>query len=250
MQLLPSFGHSFTRHAYHFFGTQPPFIQIPPPIDVNGSGIVHAVVPLVPVVDVEPLVVVDPFVVVDPLVVVREPAREAGIQPPFTHTPPPIELNGSDVVQPPNVIDVLLLVVDDDEDVVLDDEVEDEVVVDEDEVVVPPLIPPGIHPPFTHVPPPIEANGSGVVQPAEDPEVVVTEDVEVVVVVVVDPLYMEAGTHPPPTHTPPPIEANGSGVVQPPLVDVDEDVEDDELELENESTVVPTSSRPLLIQAS
>ena len=139
------------------------------------------------------------------------------------------------------IVGPLLVVVVDEEDVVP----EDEVVVDDD-VVVPPIMPPGIHPPLTQVPPPIEAKGSGVVQPAVDPEVVVTDDV--VVVVDVDPLYIDAGTHPPPTHTPPPIETNGSDVVQP-LVDPEE-VEPDDPELTNEVTVVPTSSRPLLIHAS
>ncbi len=72
-----------------------------------------------------------------------------------------------------------------------------------DGVVQPPLVPPlvlppdvpGIQPPFTQVPPPIAANGSGVVQP---PDVLVV-----------------GRTHPPFTQVQP---VPGDGVVQPPLV--------------------------------
>src|SRR5690348_1416122 len=67
----------------------------------------------------------------------------------------------------------------------------------------------------THVPPPIEANGSGVVQERAD-------DVNVGVVGVAEGAgagvnVESAGIHPPLTQTPPPIEANGSAVVHPPL---------------------------------
>src|SRR5579864_6592671 len=45
------------------FGTQPPFTHTPPPIDVNGSGMVHP------------------------------PASEIGTQPPLTQVPPPTDAN-------------------------------------------------------------------------------------------------------------------------------------------------------------
>ena len=52
---------------------------------------------------------------------------------------------------------------------------------------------PGVHPPLTQVPPPIDANGSGVAQL----------------------LVLVRGVQPPLTQAPPPIEAKGSGVAHP-----------------------------------
>lgn len=168
--------------------------------------------------------------------------------------PPPIDTNGSDIVQPPVNGDV---VVDDGgpDDVVPDpaDVPFGAVVVDVDEVVLP-VMPGGSHPPLTHAPPPIDANGSGVVQPAET--VVVEVVVDGGVVGEGDAPVMPGGSHPPLTHEPPPIVANGSVVVQPPA-DEDEDEDDDVLddvdpESVNESTavLVPTSKRPVAIQVS
>lgn len=189
-----------------------------------------------PVVVVDPLVVVvEPLVDVEEDVLVTDPAREAGIHPPFTHTPPPIELNGSEVVQPTDDVVVLLLV-----DEVVGGGGGGVVVVD------PPLMPDGTHPPLTQVPPPIDANGSGVVQPVVDPDVL--DDVVVVVVDVDDDVFsIDAGIHPPFTQTPPPIAANGSDVVQPPLEEVEDDVDVDPAVL---AVALPTSNRPLLIHAS
>lgn len=72
----------------------------------------------------------------------------------------------------------------------------------------------GTHPPFTHAPPPIVTNGSGVVHP-----VVLGAGAGGVGV---DGCgaegAMPAGTQPPPRHTPPPMATNGSGVVQPPVL--------------------------------
>ena len=77
------------------------------------------------------------------------------------------------------------------------------------------VIPPGIQPPPTQVPPPIERNGSGVVQLLADDDGVEAP------VVVTGVLAEPVGTQPPPTHVPPPIPRNGSGVVQAPGADAD-----------------------------
>lgn len=191
---------NFTTDVFYCFGIHPPFTQRPPPIDTNGSGIVQppnvgAGVPEVDVpLDDEDAGVIDTW---------------PGIQPPFTHVPPPMLTKGSGMVQPAFdvVEDVTTTVVE-----VVD--VED---VDDDDVdVVGALIPAGIHPPLTQLPPPIAMNGSGVEQVLGDDvdggsgSVTGSEDVEALAV-----LSMPAGIHPPFTHAPPPIAMKGSGVTQP-----------------------------------
>lgn len=169
-------------------GIQPPFTQVPPPIETNGSGIVQPV--LTDGVGTGALVDgADEGV--DALVM------PPGIQPPFTQVPPPIETNGSGVVQPVAVVGTAA------------------VVVGVDAALDALVIPPGIQPPFTHVPPPIETNGSGVMQ-------LLAGIVEAGLPVVGDEssprpddvLVDTPGIQPPLTQVPPPIERNGSGVVQ------------------------------------
>lgn len=91
-------------------GTHPPLAQVPPPIDANGSAVVH------PPVEPEP------------------PPDVGGIHPPFTHVQP---APGEDVAQPPA----------------------------EPPPPEPPPDPPGTQPPLTQVPPPMEAKGSAVAHP-------------------------------------------------------------------------------------
>ncbi|HEY3886472.1 MAG TPA: hypothetical protein VGL62_14770 [Vicinamibacterales bacterium] len=139
--------------------------------------------------------------------------------------PPPIKTNGSGIVHPPIDVFVVVDVVD-----VLATLFTDAVVDDPDAPVEAFVMPPGIQPPLTHLPPPIAANGSGVVQPAlvvdVDDDVVadvplVVELLDPPVVVAVDVVVIPPGIQPPLMQAPPPIAANGSGVAQPPAkVDV------------------------------
>jgi len=174
-------------------GSHPPFRHVPPPIAANGSGVAHpdgdvggggvggggelpgGGVPLPPV-EVMP----------------------GGSHPPFTHVPPPIAANGSGVAHP-------------------DDDVGGGVGGGElpgGAVPLPPVdvMPGGSHPPFTQVPPPIAANGSGVAHPDDDVGAGGGGELPGGV----PPVGVPAGTHPPFTHVPPPIAAKGSGPVQPP----------------------------------
>ncbi|MGH9408139.1 MAG: hypothetical protein ACRD1V_01640 [Vicinamibacterales bacterium] len=227
-------------------GIHPPLIQVPPPIKTNGSGIVQPPLDVFVVVDVVevPVTLLTVAVVDGP----DAPVMPLGIHPPLTHLPPPIVANGSGVVQP-----------------ALDVPVDDDVVVVDGPLLVEPLvvavdvfaIPLGIQPPVTQVPPPIAANGSDVVQPAADVDVLAVDVVAVDAVVVPE----VRGIQPPLTQVPPPIEANGSDVLQPVVDDVDDDdvddddVDDDDVDVpvsvnESNAELVPTPKRPVAIQVS
>lgn len=171
-------------------------MQVPPPIETNGSGIVHPSGAL----GGDVVVVAGAAPVEDTVDAV---AMWPGTHPPFTHVPPPIDTKGSGIVHvlagAATADDGTLVVV--------------EIGADADGVVAAAW--PGIHPPSTHVPPPIETNGSGIVQlPVIEDEIAGTSagtgaglDRAVGVAGI--------GIQPPFTHVPPPIETKGSGVVHP-----------------------------------
>jgi hypothetical protein len=176
-------------------------MQMPPPMATKGSGVVHPPelleVPKVhpPFVQVPPPIAAKGSGVVQPPDEPDVPPEPGGSQPPFTQTHP---APGEPVVQPP---------------------------------VDPPLDAPYTHPPLMHVPPPIAANGSDVVQPPDVPVVPpapggsqppftqvqpVPGDAVVQPPEVVVPPPPAPGTHPPLRQVPPPMAAKGSDVVQPP----------------------------------
>ena len=134
-------------------GSQPPLQQMPPPIAPNGSGVEHVAL----LVGAGALVVVVVVVGVGVQVVVTGvgvlQAIPGGSHPPLQQMPPPIAPNGSGVVHA-----ALLVGAGADVDVAGDGA----------EVVVglAQAIPGGSQPPLQQIPPPMIANGSGVVHDA------------------------------------------------------------------------------------
>jgi hypothetical protein len=195
-------------------GSQPPLQQVPPPSDANGLGVVHAML-LVGAGAVVDVVVGGVDVVVDGggvdvvvIVVGIKHVIPGGSQPPLQQVPPPIETNGLGVEQPALLVGagtgavVVVVVV-----VLVDGGGVDVVVV----VGMLHVIPGGNQPPLQQIPPPIEANGSGVEQ---DALFVGAGAVVVDVLLVVGVLQARpGGSQPPLQQVPPPMDTNGSEVV-------------------------------------